>query len=88
MNYDSLSHDSSILTSGAGKPTLVISMLRNLIGLRRYCSASLDKVEALVIGGGVVGLAIAKSLSEAGKEVLILENSESFGTQTSSRYQT
>jgi len=42
-------------------------------------------VETAVIGGGVVGLAIAKSLSEAGREVLVLEQHERVGEETSSR---
>jgi len=39
----------------------------------------------IVIGAGVVGLAIARALVFGGREVLILEAAESFGTQTSSR---
>ena len=38
-----------------------------------------------IIGAGVIGLAIARSLSEAGKEVLILEELSEFGQITSSR---
>jgi L-2-hydroxyglutarate oxidase LhgO len=44
-----------------------------------------EKVECVVIGAGVVGLAIARALALKGHEVLILEAENTFGTQTSSR---
>ncbi len=46
---------------------------------------TMDKVDALVIGAGVVGLACARVLAMAGREVIILEALEAFGTQTSAR---
>jgi L-2-hydroxyglutarate oxidase LhgO len=46
---------------------------------------SMDVVDAVVIGAGVVGLAIARALALRGREVLILEAAEHFGTETSSR---
>ena len=48
-------------------------------------SMNLETVEAVVIGAGVIGLAIARALALTGREVLILEAEERFGTQTSSR---
>jgi L-2-hydroxyglutarate oxidase LhgO len=42
-------------------------------------------VEIIVIGAGVVGLAIARRLALAGKEVLVLEAEDHIGTHTSSR---
>jgi L-2-hydroxyglutarate oxidase LhgO len=45
----------------------------------------MDNIEIVVVGAGVVGLAIARALAAAGREVLILEAAESFGTGTSSR---
>ena len=45
----------------------------------------MDKIDAVVVGAGVVGLAVARALALAGREVLILEAEESFGTQTSAR---
>ena len=42
------------------------------------------QVEVAVIGAGVVGLAIARSLAQAGKEVLILERASSICTGTPS----
>ena len=45
----------------------------------------MDRVDTVVVGAGVVGLAIARELARAGREVLILEAAERFGTQTSAR---
>ncbi len=45
----------------------------------------MESVDALVVGAGVVGLAIARALAREGQEVLILEREASFGTHTSSR---
>lgn len=42
-------------------------------------------VDALVIGAGVVGLAVAARLSATGRAVVVLEKHESFGRETSSR---
>ena len=41
--------------------------------------------DTVIIGAGVIGLAIAKTLAERGKEVLILEELSEFGKITSSR---
>jgi L-2-hydroxyglutarate oxidase LhgO len=45
----------------------------------------MEHIECAIIGAGVVGLAIARALSMAGREVLIVEEGPSFGTGTSSR---
>ncbi len=42
-------------------------------------------IETIVIGAGVVGLAIARRLAVAGKEVLVLEAEDHIGMHTSSR---
>lgn len=44
-----------------------------------------EKVECIVIGAGVVGLAIAARLAAAGREVVVLERHGSIGSETSSR---
>lgn len=44
-----------------------------------------EKVDCVVIGAGVVGLAVARALALAGREVIILEAAEAIGTHTSSR---
>ena len=45
----------------------------------------MDRVDAIVIGAGVVGLAVARALAMAGREVVILEAEDAIGTHTSSR---
>jgi L-2-hydroxyglutarate oxidase LhgO len=45
----------------------------------------MDKVDCVVVGAGVVGLAIARKLALAGREVIVLEAAEGIGTVTSSR---
>jgi L-2-hydroxyglutarate oxidase LhgO len=45
----------------------------------------MDNVDVVIVGAGVVGLAVARTLASAGREVLILEAAESFGTGMSSR---
>ncbi|MEJ0003172.1 MAG: NAD(P)/FAD-dependent oxidoreductase [Pararobbsia sp.] len=45
----------------------------------------MERIECVVIGAGVVGLAIARELAARGREVLILEGAGSIGTGTSSR---
>jgi len=45
----------------------------------------MDRVECVVIGAGVVGLAIARRLALSGREVIVLEAAEGIGTVTSSR---
>ena len=44
-----------------------------------------DEVDCVVIGAGVVGLAVARELARAGREVVILEAENAFGTVTSAR---
>jgi len=43
------------------------------------------QVQAVVIGAGAVGLACARALARAGKEVIILERNIDFGLETSAR---
>jgi L-2-hydroxyglutarate oxidase LhgO len=45
----------------------------------------MDRIECVVIGAGVVGLAIARAMAARGREVIVLEASEAVGTGTSSR---
>jgi L-2-hydroxyglutarate oxidase LhgO len=44
------------------------------------------RVDIVIIGAGVVGLAVAARLADRGDEVLLLEKNDSFGQETSSRH--
>ena len=44
-----------------------------------------EQVDCIVIGAGVVGLAVARALALAGREVIVLEAAHMIGTETSSR---
>lgn len=44
-----------------------------------------ERVDCVVAGAGVVGLAVARALAAEGREVLVLEAASAFGTGTSSR---
>jgi len=45
----------------------------------------MSDIDAIVIGAGVVGLAVARSLALSGRSVIVLEGAEGIGTETSSR---
>ena len=45
----------------------------------------MDQVDAVVVGAGVVGLAVARALALQGREVLVLEAADAIGTGTSAR---
>ena len=45
----------------------------------------METLDCAVIGAGVVGLAIARRLARAGREVVVLEAESSIGNHTSSR---
>lgn len=45
----------------------------------------MEHVDCVVVGAGVVGLAVARALALAGREVWVLEAEEAIGTQTSAR---
>src|SRR4051812_33867791 len=52
---------------------------------RRPDEETMDEFDCVVVGAGVVGLAVARALALAGREVIILEAAEGIGTETSSR---
>ena len=45
----------------------------------------MDKVDIIIIGAGVIGLAIAEKLSSGGKEIIVIEKHDGFGREASSR---
>ena len=47
--------------------------------------SQIDTVDVVVIGAGVVGLAVARALALQGREVMVLEAADAIGTGTSSR---
>jgi L-2-hydroxyglutarate oxidase LhgO len=44
-----------------------------------------ESVDVVVIGAGVVGLAVARALAQAGREVWLLDKADTFGSETSAR---
>jgi L-2-hydroxyglutarate oxidase LhgO len=45
----------------------------------------MERIDCAVIGAGVIGIAIARALALAGREVVLIERERHFGTVTSSR---
>ena len=60
-------------------------MRRDVWGLTKLCLGMAERCEAVVIGAGVVGLAVGRELARAGREVLVLERHELMGSEISSR---
>ena len=44
-----------------------------------------DQLDCVVVGAGVVGLAVGRSLAQSGREVVVLEAEPEIGMHTSSR---
>jgi L-2-hydroxyglutarate oxidase LhgO len=44
-----------------------------------------ERADAVVIGAGAVGLAVARALALVGREVIVVERADAIGTETSSR---
>jgi L-2-hydroxyglutarate oxidase LhgO len=55
------------------------------VEVRVALGAVVEEVDCVVVGAGVVGLAVARALALAGREVIILEAADGIGTETSSR---
>lgn len=47
--------------------------------------AAMERTDAIVVGAGVVGLAVARALALAGREVIVLERERLIGSHTSAR---
>jgi L-2-hydroxyglutarate oxidase LhgO len=48
-------------------------------------AAGVTDLDAVVVGAGVVGLAVARALAEAGREVIVLERNDRIGQEISAR---
>ena len=44
-----------------------------------------ERIDVLVVGAGVVGLAVARALARAGQEVVVTERHDAIGTEASAR---
>ena len=80
-------------------PSSSSSLIRCIAQKKNLCSSSSqtqtqretartvprESVECVVIGAGVVGLAVARELALRGRQVLVLDSAPTFGTATSSR---
>ena len=59
-------------------------ILASLFGIP-YRKDMLETVDCVVVGAGVVGLACARRLAQAGREVIILEAEDLIGSHKGSR---
>ena len=57
----------------------------NRTGRQQEGDRTWSQSDCVVVGAGVVGLAVARALALAGREVIILDAAEGIGTETSSR---
>lgn len=57
----------------------------DLAALVKGRRAMTPDIQTIVVGAGAVGLAVARALVEAGREVMVLEQHELIGSETSSR---
>ncbi|BDA47568.1 L-2-hydroxyglutarate dehydrogenase, mitochondrial [Coccomyxa sp. Obi] len=64
------------------RPPLYASALQSRL---QTTANEASNVDAIVVGAGVVGLAVARSLAHEGREVVVLESASDIGTSTSSR---
>jgi L-2-hydroxyglutarate oxidase LhgO len=51
----------------------------------RDLKPSIGRIECVVVGAGVIGLAVARALARRGREVIVLESAGVIGSETSSR---
>jgi len=61
------------------------ALVEKCVGKKFQGLNMVDRVDCVVIGAGVVGLAVARRLALSGVEVVVLEAAEAIGTETSSR---
>jgi L-2-hydroxyglutarate oxidase LhgO len=61
------------------------SIRRPLLFAAARRAGEMEEVDVVVVGAGVVGIAVARALAQAGREVIVLDKEEGIGTETSSR---
>ena len=61
------------------------ALLRMIAMLRTASTCQQHHIQTAIIGAGVIGLSVARALSQKGHEVLIIEQSTTIGSGTSSR---
>ena len=74
----------AVCLAGVSPDTARVNRLRHNRVLH-FFEVQVEQVDAVVIGAGVVGLAVARSLALAGHEVMVLESENAIGTGTSAR---
>ena len=80
------SHSTNIRTTAAHMiwklhfTTLQLHTTLSSIGIYNITMSASNRVQTVVIGAGVIGLACARRLAEKGHEVLILERTASIGS--------
>ena len=70
------------MAPASGRSALVaVGRIRNQQGDRNR----VESVETVVVGAGVIGLAVARALANSGREVMVLDAADALGTGISSR---
>jgi L-2-hydroxyglutarate oxidase LhgO len=68
-----------------GGPRRRLDTTIDAVTKKRGYTEGMETVDAVVIGAGVIGLAVARRLARSGREVWIVESRSAFGTETSAR---
>ncbi|KAK9265539.1 hypothetical protein L1049_001722 [Liquidambar formosana] len=63
----------------------IIGPSKNFSSTTQYERIPKETVDCVVIGAGVVGIAVARELALKGRQVLVIDSASTFGTGTSSR---
>jgi L-2-hydroxyglutarate oxidase LhgO len=74
-----------VCLAGVSPDARRVTGLRHNLVLKHSVGAQVEQVDAVVMGAGVVGLAVGRALALSGHEVLVLESENAIGTGTSAR---
>ena len=75
----------AVCLAGVSPDTVRMNGLGHNRVFKNHFEVQVEQVDAVVMGAGVVGLAVARSLALAGHEVMVLESENAIGTGTSAR---